>query len=77
MNDKRFREPYSPTVLIEVDWRQTDDAVVYSDAGSIPYSSKQVVDNAYQLVFNMGIFAADGRVDPAYWIRYTRGAACA
>ena len=57
-NDKRFREAYAPTALIEVSWRQIDDAVAYSDAGSTPYSNKQVVDNAFQLVFNMDIFAA-------------------
>ena len=45
-NDKRFREPYSPSVLIEIAWQQIDDAVPYDDAGSTPYSSKQVTDNA-------------------------------
>ena len=60
-NDKIFREPYSTTVLIEVARRQIDDAVAYANAGSTPYSIKQVTDNAYQLVFNMGIFAADFR----------------
>ena len=60
-NDKRFCEAYSPTVPIEVAWRHIDDAVAYADAGSTPYSSKQVVENAYQLVFNTGIFVADCR----------------
>ena len=55
----RFRKAYSPTVPIEATWRHIDDAVAYSDAVSTPYSSKQVVDNVYQLVFKMGIFAAD------------------
>ena len=58
-NNKRFREPYSPSVPIEVAWQQIDDAVAYANAGSTPYSSKQVADNAYQLVFNTVIFAAD------------------
>ena len=60
-NDKRFREAYSPNAPIEVYWRQIDDAVAYTNAGSTPYSSKQVVDNVYQLVFNTGIFVADCR----------------
>ena len=60
-NDKRFCEAYVPIVPIEVTWRQIDDAAAYANAGSTPYSSKQVVDNAYQLVFNTGIFAADFR----------------
>ena len=58
-NDKRFCEAYSPTVPIEVTWRHIDNAVAYADAGSTPYSSKQVMDNTYQLVFKTGIFAAD------------------
>ena len=57
-NDKRFRKAYTPNVPIEVAWRQIDDTVAYADAGSTPYSNKKVVDNAYQLVFNTGIFAA-------------------
>ena len=60
-NDKCFRNPYSPTVPIEVAWQQIDDAVVYTNTGSMPYSSKQVMDNAYQIMFNTVIFAAD------YW----------
>ena len=60
-NDKRFREAYSPTVPIEVAWRQIDNAVAYANAVSAPYSSKQAMDNAYQLVFNTGIFAAHCR----------------
>ena len=59
--DKRFRDPYLPSVPIKVAWRQIDDAVAYANAGSMPYSSKQVMDNAYQLVFDTGIFAADIR----------------
>ena len=58
-NDKQFREAYAPTVPIKFVWRHIDDAVVYSDAGSTPYFNKQVVENAYQLVLNTGIFAAD------------------
>ena len=60
-NNKRFCEPYLPTVPIEASWRQIDDAVAYANAVSTTYSSKQVVDNMYQLVFNTGIFVADCR----------------
>ena len=60
-NNKRFRKAYSPTDPIEVIWRQIDDPVAYPNAGSTPYSTKQVVDNTYQIVFNTGIFAADFR----------------
>ena len=35
-NNNRFRNPYSPSVLIEVAWRQIHDTVVYDNAGSTP-----------------------------------------
>ena len=60
-NDNRFRESYALIDPIEVVWRHIDDVVTYANASSTPYSTKQVVNNAYQLVFNMGIFAADCR----------------
>ena len=68
-NDKRFRKPYSPSVPIKVAWRKIDDDVAYSNAGSTPYSRKQVTDNAYQLVFNPGIFTEDCQE----WIQRTAG----
>ena len=58
-NGKSFRKAYTPTEPIKVVWRQIDDAVAYADAGSTPYLPKQVVDNAYQRVFNTGIFTVD------------------
>ena len=60
-NDKRFREAYPPTFPIEVASRHIDNKVTYANAGSTPYSRKQVMDNAYQLVLNTSIFAADCR----------------
>ena len=59
MNDKRFHKAYAPTDPIKVVWRKIDDAVAYANAGYTPYSTKEVVDNAYQVIFNTGIFAAD------------------
>ena len=60
-NNKRFYKAYAPTVPIKVFWRQIDDAVAYANAGSTPYSTKKLVDNTYQLIFNTGIFAEDCR----------------
>ena len=45
-NNKRFCKAYAPTNPIEVVWGKIDDAVTYANAGSTPYSSKQVVDDA-------------------------------
>ena len=58
-NDKGFRETYDPTNPIKVVWRNIYNATVYANAGSTPYSIKQVIDNTYQLLFNTGVFAAD------------------
>ena len=58
-NDKHLLEAYSPINPIEVVWQKINDAVAYDDAGSTPYSTKQVIENVYHLVFNTGIFAAD------------------
>ena len=58
-NNKRFCKAYAPTNPIEVVCRHIDDTVMYADSGYTPYSTKQGVDNAYQLVFNMEIFAAN------------------
>ena len=61
VNDKRFRKACAHTDPIEVIWRQIDDAVAYTNTSSTLYSTKKVVYNSYQLVFNTGIFAADFR----------------
>ena len=60
-NNKRFCEAYAPTNPISVVWRKIYDALAYPDIGSTPYSMKQVMDNAYQLVFNKVFFVADFR----------------
>ena len=60
-NEKLFCEEYAPTNPIQVVWRQIDEAVTYTNAVSTPYLPKKVVDNAYHIVFNLGIFAADCR----------------
>ena len=36
-----------------------ENSIAYADVGSPPWSSKKVIYNTYQLVFNMGVFAAD------------------
>ena len=59
LNNMLFRKAYAPTKPIEVVWRNINDAVAYANSGSTPYSTKKVVNNAYQIVFNTGIFAAD------------------
>ena len=55
-NDKHLCEAYAPTNPIKVVWCQTNNAPAYANARSTPYSTKQVVNNAYPIIFNTGIF---------------------
>ena len=57
-NDKRFCEAYTPSDPIEVVWRQIDETVASANNVSTPSSPNQVVENADQLFFNTGVFAA-------------------
>ena len=36
-----------------------ENSIAYADVGLMLYSSKKVIDNTYQLVFNTGVFAAN------------------
>ena len=58
-NEKRFCEAYAPTDPIKVIWQKINDAVAYANSGSTQCSSKQVIENTYQIVFNTGIFEAN------------------
>ena len=55
-NSKRFRKAYAPTNPIKFVWRKIDNPVAYAKAVFALYSTKQVIDNAYQLIFNTGVF---------------------
>jgi hypothetical protein len=55
LNDGKFRTAYDPAQTIEALFSQLEDAMDYADAGSNPYSTAQVVTNAYSLMFSTGL----------------------
>ena len=63
-NNKCFCKAYAPTSPIEVVWQQIYDSVMYTNSGATPYSSKQVIDNAYQLILNSNNWAAGDKPSP-------------
>jgi hypothetical protein len=54
-NDSLFRQAYDPSQPIESLYAQIEDAMDLASAGRTPYSTAQVVANAYSLVFNTGM----------------------
>jgi hypothetical protein len=55
-NDTQFKAAYNPSQLIKTLYSQSEDAMDYADANNNAYTSKQVVSNAYTLVFNTRMF---------------------
>ena len=55
-NDKRFKKQWDANMPFETLVEQIDDAVDYAQAGQSPYSPTQIVSNAYNLVYNTGLF---------------------
>jgi hypothetical protein len=56
-NDKRFKQAYDPNMPFETLIQQVDDAVEYAAHGENPYSQNQIITNAYNIIFNTGMFA--------------------
>ena len=53
-NDKGFKEPYNPDLPIESLFTQIEDAMRFATDAEDPYTTKQVLNNAYTLIFNSG-----------------------
>ena len=60
-NDKRMNEPYNPNMPFECLIEQVQDAVDYAAHAGSPYTAKQILGTAYDLVFNTGMFYNDLR----------------
>jgi hypothetical protein len=58
-NDVTFKTPYDPNLPIETLFDQIENCVDYAAAGLSPYSTEQVTNNAYQLVYATGMFIDD------------------
>jgi hypothetical protein len=55
-NYERLNAPYDPNQLIEMLFQQIQDARAFAVAGGQPYGAAMIVNVAYTLVFNMGLF---------------------
>jgi hypothetical protein len=55
-NYERLNAPYDPNQPIEMLFQQIQDARAFAVAGGQPYGSAMIVNVAYTLVFNTGLF---------------------
>jgi hypothetical protein len=55
-NYERLNAPYDPNQPIEMLFQQIMDARAFAVAGGQPYGAAMIVNVAYTLVFNMGLF---------------------
>lgn len=56
-NKKKMNKPYDPNKPFEVLIDQIEDAIEFAAAAKCPFTSKQIVTTAYNLVFDTGLFA--------------------
>jgi hypothetical protein len=55
-NYERLNTPYDPNLLIETLFQQIQEARAFAVAGGQPYRAAMIVNVAYTLVFNTGLF---------------------
>jgi hypothetical protein len=55
-NYERLNTPYDPSLLIESLFQQIQDAQAFAVAGGQPYGAAMIVNVAYTLIFNTGLF---------------------
>jgi hypothetical protein len=55
-NYERLNTPYDPNQPIETLFQQIQDARAFAVAGGQPYGAAMIVNVAYTLVFNTGLF---------------------
>jgi hypothetical protein len=55
-NYERLNTPYDPNQPIEMLFQQIQDARSFAVAGGQPYGNSMIIDVAYTLVFNTGLF---------------------
>jgi hypothetical protein len=56
-NYERLNTPYDPNQPIETLFQQIQDARAFTVAGGQPYGAAMIVNVAYTLVFNTGLFS--------------------
>jgi hypothetical protein len=61
-NDVTFKAPYDPNMPIETLFDQIENGMDYAAAGLSPYSTEQVINNAFQLLYATGMFIDDCKI---------------
>jgi hypothetical protein len=72
-NYKHLNTPYDPNQPIETLFQQIQDARAFAVAGGQPYGAATIVNVAYTLVFNTGLFPDACRVWKSRAIAGKRG----
>jgi hypothetical protein len=55
-NYERMCQPYDPIRPIEDLFKQMQDGRAYAQAGQQPYGAQQIINIAYALIFNTGVY---------------------
>lgn len=58
-NNTKMNAPWDAALPFETVIEQIEDAIEYADAGNQPYTAVQILNTAYNLVFNTGLFFDD------------------
>jgi hypothetical protein len=61
-NNVNFKTPYDPNMPIETLFDQIENGIDYAAAGLTPYSTEQIVTNAFQLIHSTGMFIQDCKI---------------
>ena len=61
-NTARMKVPYDVNLPIETFFDQVEDAVEFASAGNAPFTPVQVVNTAYNVIFNTGMFTDDCKI---------------
>ena len=57
-----MNQPYDPSRPIEVLFDQIEDAIDYAAAGKAAFTTQQIVNTAYNLVYDTGVFVDECKV---------------
>ena len=68
VNRKKMSTQWDPNLPIEYVFHQIQDAMDYADHAQTPFSTEQIANEAYKLVFNTGLFESKCRK----WRKRTR-----
>ena len=55
-NQDMMNTAWDPSLPIEVLFKQIQDATAFADCGGAAYTTAQIVNTVYTLVFNTGLF---------------------